>query len=470
VIRISSGNEDETEEKVIHSYGNRNGDNPEKHTAEITEEDRKFIQDRFLEEKEDGPIGIYEPKDIDFVDINNTDKGEYSAKIHIEKESEDEEESEDEDHLLLSSEGFVGFLKLPSGKKIEIKPKKSAEELDDHYLSMWRYVNFGSGWEYPDETDLGKGEEFLNSMGEILNSEINQIIKKGLNKDYVKVRDETRYLKGKLLAKEQMRSHTDETFNVEYEEISRDNPLNQLLLFATDRLRKMTVGETSNNLDRHYGYLRDEAELKSEAEIRSKLDEIDVDSTNAYYETAVEVSKKVVRNTYYSADEGESSAYSFLIDMNYLFEEFVRKLLDGIYDSAEKPPEKNLFDESEGDYEQIIKPDLVLNEGFVGDVKYKTYGNIKPDDYYQVITYSTLPDYEDHAFIVFLGGDGGSNTGEAKISYDQSNDRDNRVLHMIGLFDLLEDRTGEVDFVEQCKKKLREYLSKKETDELPSPN
>jgi len=49
------------------------------------------------------------------------------------------------------------------------------------------------------------------------------------------------------------------------------------------------------------------------------------------------------------------------MDMNYLFEEFIRKLLSELYESAEKK-RRYLFQSNESfDGERGIEPDILLN-------------------------------------------------------------------------------------------------------------
>jgi 5-methylcytosine-specific restriction enzyme subunit McrC len=305
----------------------------------------------------------------------------------------------------LQSYGHVGVVQLPSGIRIQIDPKIEQTQL----LRMLNYVKTDNPLPHlADKITLEGGDEFLDIIGYIFAEELEMVLTRGVEKGYVSERDVTTHIRGKLDISRQLQTPRENQFHVEYETLTRDTQINQLILYATDILRKMVIGsDLSRRLNTlHTRFKRDVTSVRFHPD---QLDTIILDSTNGYYQTAVELSKQIVRSIYYDGlNPGEVTAFGFLINMNELFEEFVTNLLSDAYPEKTIVKEHNsLFEPHEG----LIKPDLVIRDGtqlhLVGDVKYKQYESnsrgAPNNDYYQVIAYSDV--YGSDAFLIYPGED-----------------------------------------------------------------
>ena len=149
------------------------------------------------------------------------------------------------------------------------------------------------------------------------------------------------------------------------------------------------------------------------------LSRVTYDRLNSHYRPAHKLAELIVRNSgaeSFSSD-GKTDVYSFLLDMNLLFEQFVETLLARACHETSIEPRFQLSDSSvirdadTGSAFAQVRPDAILKSrvnGFVlpVDAKYKRLDNAKVDnsDIYQAFLYTfafSLPDQLKQAFIVY---------------------------------------------------------------------
>jgi 5-methylcytosine-specific restriction enzyme subunit McrC len=112
---------------------------------------------------------------------------------------------------------------------------------------------------------------------------------------------------------------------------------------------------------------------------------------NRHYERAIRLARMILSGTSFELGDGSVRARGFLINMNWMFEEFVQVALrEALHEPASRFGTWTLyFDEAE---ETALKPDLMWAPhgalGFVGDLKYKIIDDRpNPDDLYQMLAY-----------------------------------------------------------------------------------
>ncbi len=122
---------------------------------------------------------------------------------------------------------------------------------------------------------------------------------------------------------------------------------------------------------------------------------------NEHYLPAVELAKLILRAAAFEFRLGGVQATGFLVDMNTLFEEFVRVALrEALGLSAQSFPKAAVGKKVRLDRERRVRlePDLSWWRGgrclFVGDVKYKkiTAAGINHPDLYQLLAYTVATD------------------------------------------------------------------------------
>ena len=143
------------------------------------------------------------------------------------------------------------------------------------------------------------------------------------------------------------------------------------------------------------------------------LDRIAITRLNAHYEPALRLARLLLANLTLVDQRGGTTASSFLVDMNKLFERFVterlRRALRGRLEVRPEPPVQL----GEGRAGRVLmKPDLEFRrrtaEVYVGDIKYKLTADARARnaDYYQLLAYTTALDLPEGVLIYCLA-DGG---------------------------------------------------------------
>lgn len=179
-----------------------------------------------------------------------------------------------------------------------------------------------------------------------------------------------------------------------YEDFSEDIKENRVLRAAIRlalRVPRVDPGERQR-LMRQLVALEGVADVAVRAEA---VDAIQMTRLNQHYAPALGLARLVLANLTLTDVRGATSASSFMVDMNDLFQRFVterlRRELRGRLDVIDEPTVHL------GLGQQVaMQPDLVFREPggavrYVGDVKYKlaTDARGRSGDYYQLLAYTT---------------------------------------------------------------------------------
>lgn len=189
-----------------------------------------------------------------------------------------------------------------------------------------------------------------------------------------------------------------------YDDFSEDVIENRVLRAAIRlalRVPRVDPGERQR-LMRQLVALEGVAEVAVRAET---VDAIQVTRLNQHYAPALGLARLVLANLTLTDIRGSTSASSFMVDMNDLFQRFVterlRRELRGRLDVIDEPTVHL------GLGRQVaMQPDLVFREPggavrYVGDVKYKlaTDARGRSGDYYQLLAYTTAMDLHEGMLI-----------------------------------------------------------------------
>ena len=137
----------------------------------------------------------------------------------------------------------------------------------------------------------------------------------------------------------------------------------------------------------------------SDAPVRpSVLDEVVFNRLQDHYEPALRLARLLMDNSTLRDEAGDAIASSFLIDMNWLFEQYMTESLKRALQGRLEVKSQQSAHLGLGGRVSIT-PDLVFGRVgervFVGDLKYKILSEKKgprADDYYQLLAYTTALD------------------------------------------------------------------------------
>ncbi|WP_298979904.1 McrC family protein [uncultured Campylobacter sp.] len=301
----------------------------------------------------------------------------------------------------LQAQNYVGIIQTKSGDSLEILPKihdndnSSNEEaienskkilltmlktLKSHPFKNINIANLKS-------LNLPLLEIFISMFLD----EVSKLIKIGIKSDYVELKDNLNFLKGKLKISEQIRKNIvhKERFYVCYQEFSIDRAENRLIKSTLEFLYKRSKSSRNQRLIREYLFIFDE--ISSNSDINADFSRLKLNRQTKYYEQALLWSKIFLQNKSFSPYRGSDVAFALLFDMNKLFESYVgnfikKKLPDAILQHSQK----HLIEKPKG---FMLKPDIFLRHqkrNYIADTKWKIIKSkydISQTDLYQLYAY-----------------------------------------------------------------------------------
>ena len=204
-------------------------------------------------------------------------------------------------------------------------------------------------------------------------------------------------LRGRIRFDDQLRNHFGRTppIEVRYDEFTEDIELNRMLKAAVRRLRPLPL--RSPELRRRLHHIEHLLENVSWVEYdRTNVPEPTIDRLSERYRPAIALARLILNATSAEVRTGTTPAFSFTVDMNQVFEDFVTVALrEALGVSARAFPQNARGHRLALDTASNVRlePDLSWwVDGrcvFVGDVKYK---RVRPDgvlhaDVYQLLAY-----------------------------------------------------------------------------------
>ena len=241
--------------------------------------------------------------------------------------------------------------------------------------------------------------------------EVEQLIRRGLIKQYVRKQAKLNCLKGQVLLAQQLRKQLvhKEFFFTEYGQYTYDHILNRVLKTALDLL-------TTFPLSAHQA-ARLHRIIKSFPPVSPFRTKLGASPTYAYnrmtehYKIAIEIAHLLVGNYHPSLRAGSSSVLAILFDMNLLFEEYVYQHLvkqqqEGI--RVARKVNRPFWGRN------YLQPDIVIDyhdQRFILDTKWKLLRSASPSiqDLRQIYTYAKQFSAK-HGVLIYPAGKKNINT------------------------------------------------------------
>lgn len=289
---------------------------------------------------------------------------------------------------------YVGYFGLPN-RRIIIKPKHEGVTLS-HILRIYYFLYSA---EYSDlDTpmyDIEAGND-INLISMFM-QELMDVIHRGLPVEYTEKNDNLRFVRGHLNiveTKKNMLQQKTDIFNCDYDDLSRDIPINRLLLVAIKKIDLLIQ-------DFNFNYIITQF---SGVDYKDVPSNIETNRNTAYCKKAISLAYMIINDLTISVQGDKMSGESLLINFDRVFEEFVKKILlehsgngrftywgfNRVYAHCKNEQEffersyqpDLLYDFKESDYLAQVR--VVL------DVKNKTSQPFSNPDVYQMIFYAQM--------------------------------------------------------------------------------
>jgi 5-methylcytosine-specific restriction enzyme subunit McrC len=311
-------------------------------------------------------------------------------------------------HYDLTPGSHVGLVST-SNLAIVILPKVPVERV----LFLMSFAIDPVRWQahasdYADATDLTEG------MAAIFAHTLRRALRRGLVQGYRVLDDALMTVRGRIRFDDQLRARFDTPLPIEvtFDDFTADTDLNRLLLAALNVLRRLPLRSQSlrSTLSACAAAFADTVTARQYAP--SALPKPTWNRLNLHFRPAAELAAAILRSTSLELDHGETRGTALTVDMNLVFETFLRSALRQALDLdpsswPDRAPRWLALDRASC---VRLEPDLTWWDAghcrFVGDAKYKhiSAAGVKHADLYQLLAYTTALGVE-NGMLVYAAGE-----------------------------------------------------------------
>ncbi len=312
------------------------------------------------------------------------------------------------DTYVLTSGSAVGVVRV-GDLTVELRPKVGIAPV----LFLLSYALDPRGWREPPAA-LARDANLAEAVVPLFSRMARAALRPGLLHGYRRHEDTLTTVRGRVRMAQQMRARTGLPLPVEvvYDDYTPDILENQLLRTAVDTLGRLRLRHSSSRLSlaRLHQLLQPVATLQVNSH---SVPEPTWNRLNERYRPAIGLARLIVTTSGLEGQAGGEDASAFVIDMNALFERFVREALReqlhlprSAFPSGKATSRVHL----DTDRRVPLEPDLSWWEHgacvFVGDCKYKkTTGSVPNADVYQMLAYLTALHLREGMLVYAAGED-----------------------------------------------------------------
>ncbi len=234
----------------------------------------------------------------------------------------------------LRLDNYVGVLETPCGTRLEILPKHvddaRADTVGDARRLLRKMLEAALDIA-PREAEQAGLERFEHPLlewviGRFLGA-LDDLVKRGIRRDYVRVEEELTFMRGQLDVARQARASPARAhrFNMRHDEFSFDRPENRLLMTALMRAAKVSRAPANWRLANEMLHLFQD--VPPSRDIRADFRAWRSDRLMAHYVAIRPLCELVLGQHMPLALAGESQGISLLFPMERLFERYVGRAL-----------------------------------------------------------------------------------------------------------------------------------------------
>ena len=229
----------------------------------------------------------------------------------------------------LKVQNYVGVLQTPCGTQIEVLPKvfnddiEPAEKTRKTLITMLRCLR-DSPFKQGDSaeirtTNMPLLEVYISQFLSLTN----QLIKRGIRSDYVRVQNNSKFLRGRLLVSQQIRSNMlhPERFAIEYDEYLVNRPANRLIKATLALVTRVAQSSKNQRLARGLSFAFED--VPKSTDIRTDFQKVKTDRSMSYYQNVLEWCRLLLNGHGPTSSTGGFNTLSILYPMERIFEDYV---------------------------------------------------------------------------------------------------------------------------------------------------
>lgn len=228
----------------------------------------------------------------------------------------------------LQVKNYAGVISLPGNAFIEVLPKtgRRDENIDIarqqllmmlRTLKSFRHIATSASRVRTSKMPLMDVfiQQFIDS--------VQQIVRQGLKRDYLRQQDNLPWMKGKLRVSAQLSKNCvrRDRFQVEFDDYSAERPENRILKTAIDKIRRQIRDPQLliqiNSLQVYFD------DISPVDDVRIAFDQVRLDRHMRHYELALAWARLILMGQSPHCMQGDANAISLLFPMEAVFESFV---------------------------------------------------------------------------------------------------------------------------------------------------
>jgi len=297
---------------------------------------------------------------------------------------------------------------IVDGLKVSIAPKVPIQRL----LTIIAETADPYGWLDVDAATTSQ-QDLDDALAALFVRSCQQTFERGMQRSYRRVRQQSDFVRGKLLLPQTIRQFTPVPVTVETDLFDDDTPENQVLAAALRHIRRTPSLSPRTKQEAHHVY-RNVRHVQPLRDPLTTAQNIVWTRHNQWYQQAVSLAVLLLSFGRVHHDLGQDTIPGFVIDMPRVIEQWVRVTLRtawGLTHHDMPDSWKNVLWLDRGRRVEL-QPDLGVRSGsgwaFVGDVKYRILSTTSRktganrNDIYQMLAYLTATGLAD-GVLVYAG-------------------------------------------------------------------
>src|SRR5574344_42686 len=289
---------------------------------------------------------------------------------------------------------YAGIIQLKNGTFVEVLPKiclekEQAAESRAIFTKMIATLKSNYYKSFADTHISSADFPLLEVFITIFLDEVDKLIRLGLRKNYIKVIENSTFIKGKIKIAENIQynhSHREKNY-VEYNQFIENTPENIVIKTCICYLKNKS--KNFNNIKRlNQALFVFDNVLESYAP-EQEFKKIHITRLNKYYEAPLELAKVFLLGDSFLPQKGNSRLLSLMFPLEKLFEDYVfyniKKQYKTLFKSIKAQTNPYCLIESENKFR--LKPDIVMETDdkiLILDTKWKLLDSSSSNDKYNV--------------------------------------------------------------------------------------
>lgn len=290
-------------------------------------------------------------------------------------------------NYILQAHSYVGFVVLPSGRKIRIEPKVP---IDTVFALLAAVYDPSKDFFHQQAQSYTSIESLFEFVVRIFAAEVEDLIARGILRGYRSVTEDLNTVRGRILIAETIHAHPAlrDKHWCSFSQFTPNILENRIIHWVSYCLQGYTYKEASLT-GRLYRIGQVLAGVELDSNARTLFDKLEFHRLNDAYQPSLAMARILLDHMTFSGANGQEPFLAYMIDMNWLFEKYLGVVIQqyskrwGIRIVEQERHPLDL------DQQFTIKPDVIIYRKnipvLILDAKYKMAES--EADLYQMLTY-----------------------------------------------------------------------------------